>query len=69
MSNPHPSKSKPFKIGRKHTGSKSVRRRGRLASGAEQKRRQDVARRAKYKERAAAYWRGELDHFPHPPPK
>lgn len=60
MSNPHPTKSKPFKIGRKHTGAKREREKNGLLFYAKI----IQAKAAKYKAKVAAYWRGDLGEFP-----
>ena len=62
--NPHPSKSKPVKIGRKHTGAPSLRAKGRRASSAIKHHRNQINKYRKYKARVAAFWRGELETYP-----
>ncbi len=62
--NPHPTRSKPCKIGRKHTGAPSEK--------LKQKRRNTSKRHAalqkvkgrKFNEQVKAYFAGELDEFP-----
>lgn len=67
MGNPHPTKSKPLKIGRKHTGAPSNRLSGK------RKRAKLVANQIKlgkyqlFKKKVAAYWRGELESYPENP--
>ena len=67
MGNPHPSRSKPFKIGRKHTGALGNRAKGRLASAKTKNRKKLVHNFRVYKEKVSAFWRGELDRFPRKP--
>lgn len=64
--NPHPTKSKPIKIGRKHTGAPSLRVRGRRTSQALRNRKSQVAAHRLFKGRVAAYYRGELETYPKP---
>jgi hypothetical protein len=64
MGNPHPSKSKPFKIGRKHTGALSTRARGRLVSRAKKVREIELNKFRQHKARVSAFWRGEIEEFP-----
>lgn len=64
MGNPHPTKSKPNKIGRKHTQGKRVWQRA-----AEEKSRVAhsefmKAKRKKVESKIRQYWRGELDAYP-----
>lgn len=65
--NPHPTKSKPCKIGRKHTGAAGVRKKGRLASAQVQSQKERVRKWKKFNERVAAYFRGSTDTFPEKP--
>lgn len=64
MGNPHPTKSKPIKIGRKHTGARSEKwkQRARNATLHRSKIRRAVIKR--YKVQVARFWRGELDTHP-----
>lgn len=62
--NPHPTKSKPCKIGRKHTGAPGVRRLGRITSNTIKKHKQAVSRIRSFKAKVAAFWRGEIDVYP-----
>jgi hypothetical protein len=62
--NPHPTKSKPVKIGRKHTGAPSLRVKGRRASSAIKHRKNQNNEFRKYKSRVSAFWRGELETYP-----
>lgn len=68
MGNPYPTKSKPIKIGRKHTGESSLRVIGQQKSGLLQKQKSQTSNFRKYKNLVAAYWKGEVDGFP-PKPK
>lgn len=64
MGNPHPTKSKPCVIGRKHTGAISLRQAGRLTSAAVKQHRLQQNLWRKYHASVAEYWRGERDTFP-----
>ena len=64
MGNPHPTKSKPIKIGRKHTGAKSLRHKGRIASAAKQRHKIEAIRHRKFKAQVSAFWRGERENYP-----
>lgn len=64
MANPHPTKSKPTKIGRKHTTAKSVRAQGKQRSRQLVERKAQDAHHRKFKSSVAAYWRGELTEYP-----
>jgi hypothetical protein len=64
MGNPRPTKSKPCKIGRKHTSAPGIRqaekkRRGKISM----RKKRDVAF-ARKKELVSAYWRGEINEWP-----
>lgn len=67
MGNPHPTNSKPAKIGRKHTGAPSTRKKAAMAKS---KRVADQIKSGKihrYKGDVKAFWRGDLDQFPEKP--
>ena len=64
MGNPHPTKSKPCKIGRKHTGADSTRVRERKRRAKAITQAQNDAKDRKRRNKIAAYWRGEIDEFP-----
>lgn len=67
MGNPHPSKSKPCKIGRKHTLSLSIRQKAAAAKRKAVARQMQDGKHQRYKEAVAAYWRGEIEQFPEKP--
>ena len=64
MGNPHPTKSKPNKIGRKHTQGKRVWQK----AGRERYRKIELerikARRKRLKDKIKKYWVGELEYYP-----
>lgn len=61
MGNPHPTRSKPNKIGRKHTGEKSAREKQKRAAGLRKfKQIQKVTRSRKVRD----YWTGKRDSHP-----
>jgi hypothetical protein len=64
MGNPHPTKSKPIKIGRKHNGTPSLRTIGQRASSALKRHRAELERWRKHKQDVAAFWRGERETYP-----
>jgi len=64
VGNPHPTKSKPCMIGRKHTGSESTRCRERRRRGKQISDAQAVARRRKYNARVRKFWAGEIETPP-----
>lgn len=66
MGNPKPTRSKPFKIGRKHTGAPSIRKQNNVRKGREIERLRTVESIRKYRAKVAAFWRGELDTPPKP---
>lgn len=67
MGNPHPTKSKPVKIGRKHTGAPSLRTIGRRSSAKAKINRAETGKWHAYKMAVAAYWRGERETYPKMP--
>lgn len=67
MGNPHPSKSKPCKIGRKHTGAPSTRKKVEASKKRVVARQIRDGKHDKYKDAVAAYWRGEIVQFPEKP--
>lgn len=64
MANPHPTKSKPCKIGRKHTKAKSSRQREKDIARKRKANRIKIGKLQKRKELVAKFWRGELDQHP-----
>lgn len=62
--NPHPTKSKPCKIGRKHTGAPSSREKGRRRRNALQLQKQRNGLIQKWNRKVAEFWAGERDEFP-----
>lgn len=64
MANPHPTKSKPCKIGRKHTKTPGIRQKGRAKSSAIKANAIKLAKIKKYKAQVSAFWRGERDDHP-----
>ena len=67
MANPHPTKSKPCKIGRKHTGAPSTRKK---AAKEKSKRIAAQIKKGKiyrYKGNVKDFWRGDIDQFPSKP--
>ena len=64
MSNPHPTKSKPNKIGRKHTKQPSQRIKDKRKAGKKRFSQIKSAKALKYKERVSKYWNGELESHP-----
>lgn len=64
MGNPRPTKSKPVKIGRKHTGAKSSRLKQRQQNGRVSFQRQEQARHRKTKAAVREYWDGLRDECP-----
>jgi len=64
MGNPHPTKSKPFKIGRKHTNAPSIRIREKKAKSLVIASERKKAKLKKHKQSVAAYYRGEIENFP-----
>lgn len=67
MGNPYPTKSKPAKIGRKHTGELSLRAIGQRQSDLLKKQKSQTFKFRKYKNLVSAYWKGEIDGFPTKP--
>lgn len=67
MGNPHPTKSKPCKIGRKHTGAKSLRQIGRIKSFRLKQQREQAAKWRAFKKQVKAYWEQEQANFPKKP--
>lgn len=64
MSKPVSTRSKPCKIGRKHTTAASVRCQSKQAKAREMENRIKGANAKRLKAKVAAFWRGELDSFP-----
>jgi hypothetical protein len=64
MSNPHPTRSKPNKIGRKHSGAPSAREKAIAAKNRAMHERTLVARGRKRKKAIRAYFLGEMDLYP-----
>jgi hypothetical protein len=64
MGNPHPTKSKPVKIGRKHTGQKSARAKQRQSNGAKTRQQIEDAQYRKLKAAINDYWAGRRDDYP-----
>jgi len=64
--NPHPTRSKPYKIGRKHTGARGVRAKGKLQSKAIKANSKKVSVLRKFKEKVSSFWKGEIDQYPKP---
>lgn len=64
MGNPHPTKSKPCKIGRKHTNAPSTRVREKRRRAKQKQREIALAQFRKHKSKIEAYWRGETDECP-----
>jgi hypothetical protein len=64
MSNPHPTKSKPCKIGRKHTNAPSARVKAKKAKSIAARIKIKNGKNKKKKQSIAAYYRGEIENFP-----
>jgi hypothetical protein len=64
---PHPTFSKPAKIGRKHLGLPSLRIIGKRKAGAAERERQKLEKRRAYNAAVVAYFRGERESFPKKP--
>lgn len=64
MGNPHPTKSKPCKIGRKHTNGPSTRVREKLRRGQAIMKAIAAAKQRKRNELIRRYWLGELATYP-----
>jgi hypothetical protein len=64
MGNPHPTKSKPIKIGRKHTGAASTRVRQRRADAARAYATIKEGLRRRFHERVRQYFAGARDNYP-----
>lgn len=62
--NPHPTRSKPYKPGRKHTGSPSLRSIGKRLVGEKIETQKHASRRKRYAMMVAAFWRGEIERHP-----
>ena len=62
--NPHPTKSKPYKIGRKHTGALSVRKKQELVTKLKKSNEIKLSKLRKHKEKVSAFWSGQLDKHP-----
>jgi hypothetical protein len=64
MGNPHPTKSKPNKIGRKHTGALSARKKALAEKNRRMHDKTLAARKHKRDRAVSAYFRGEADLHP-----
>ncbi len=64
MGNPHPTKSKLCKIGRKHTGAPSIRKSAKIQKAKALKDQEKKILNRKRKKSVAAFWRGEIANFP-----
>jgi hypothetical protein len=67
VSNPHPTNSKPCKIGRKHTGKPSLRTIGRRVSRGVAKNKVITKKFRQHKAEVAAFWKGEIEDHPKKP--
>lgn len=65
--NPHPTKSKPVKIGRKHTGSPSIKVKAKRAAGFVIQQKINLAKIKRYKKAVSDYHKGLTDIFPTKP--
>lgn len=66
MGNPHPTNSKPFKIGRKHTGAPSLRAIGRRRSAGIVREKMKLSKYARHKYLVSEFWSGKLERHPQP---
>jgi hypothetical protein len=66
--NPHPTRAKPNKIGRKHTGALRQRDSQKRLNGQKQYRRTLIARSRRHAREVARYFRGERETHPLTPP-
>lgn len=64
VGNPHLTRSKPYKIGRKHSGAVSEHRRQLRRNGAKARQQQKQKKLRRYHRLVQSYWAGELEHFP-----
>jgi len=64
LGNPHPTKSKPIKIGRKHTQGKTQRQIQMAINGAKQMREDKRKFAKRHSERVTAYFQGKLEIYP-----
>ncbi len=64
MGNPHPTKSKPCKIGRKHTQQPSEKRKAKKRRGQEIYQQRVAAAKRRKLAAARKYWAGESDNLP-----
>jgi hypothetical protein len=62
--NPHPTRSKPCKIGRKHTHGKSEKQRAKIRAGHIVYTKRAVARRRRHNAKVHLYFIGEVDLHP-----
>lgn len=67
MGNPHPTKSKPIKIGRKHTNAQGLRKKGKAMSNKIKSQKQKVIEWKRYNKEVKAYWNNERETFPNKP--
>lgn len=64
MGNPKPTKSKPCKIGRKHTGALSIRLQAKKALGKLIQKKINKSKFKKWKRLVKEYWLGKLENYP-----
>ena len=64
MGNPHPTRSKPVPIGRKHTNAPGVRQRGRMASARAADCRRRLQMMRQFKAEVGRYFRNEREDYP-----
>jgi hypothetical protein len=62
--NPHPTRSKPCKIGRKHTGARRAKDKQRRLNGLKAFEKLKIARRRARNKKIAAYFRGDIATHP-----
>lgn len=67
MGNPHPTKSKPCKIGRKHTTAKSLRHLGRIKSTLIKKTKENDKVWRRFKLEVKKFWNGGIEKYPKRP--
>lgn len=65
--NPHPTRSKPCKIGRKHTGQKRQKAKQKRLRGMQVYEKLKIARKRKYDAKVAMYFRNEIPLHPGDP--
>ena len=64
MGNPHPTRSKPFKVGRKHTKAKSIKQKQKERNGKIKRQQQKRSKWRKHKKMVVSYWGGEVNEYP-----